>query len=142
VLALFIGCSNPGDNVHGINLATSNVSGPVAIVFGDPLAPPLKIKDGWAQIDPSTSNIVRTSSSFIPITTWRLNGQDLPGSEAPSDQTALRRTGQGSFRNSMNEVFYIYAHVGTASDFPKTEEFETLLGRHATQASEHIMAKR
>jgi hypothetical protein len=141
-LALFVGCSNQGDNVRGINLATSNFSGPVAIVFGDPLAPPLKIEDGWAQIDPSTSNMVRTSSSFIPTTNWRLNGQDLPRPGSPSDQIALRRTGQGSFRNSMNKVFYIYAHIGPVSDFRNTEEFETLLGQHATHASEHIMAKR
>ena len=141
-LALFVGCSNPADNVHGINLTTSDFSGPVAIVFGDPLAPPLKIEDGWVQIDPSKSNIVRTSSSFIPIANWRLSGQGVPGPGSAADKIALRKTSQGSFQNSVNKVFYIYAHIGPASDSPNQDEFETLLGRHATQASERIMAKR
>lgn len=141
-LVLLVGCSSSAENVHGINLSASNFSGPVAIVFGDPLAPPLKIEDGWVQIDPSKSNIVRTSTSFIPTASWRLNGRDLPRPSSPAGQIALRKTGQGSYKNSMNKVFYIYAHIGSASDFPNTEEFETLLGRQATQAFEHITAQR
>lgn len=143
-LALLPGCSNSGKDIHGINIRSSSFSGPVAIIFEDPSAPPLIVEHGHVQIDPTSSNIIRTSSPFISTATWTLNGKPLPGPDSPSHQAALRKLGQGSLKSSSTEtkIMFKYAWIGAATDLTNIENFETLLGRHAHQVGENILVQR
>lgn len=141
-VTLLVGCNKESEEVKGINITgTTNLTGWVAIVFGDPSAPALAVQDGLAEIDVSETNIIRTSTALLLSATWLLERRELPGPDAPPDVKAIRRNGRGSYTGPPT-VTYNYVFVGTANEFAEAEDLEKIVGPIANEVREKIRAGR